>query len=158
MQCLGLQCGIFVFIQFMDLHAGMQMEEPPAAAAKLQTPTLMRECNGIHKGISTRLPSIYRLWHWLMIKMLWGLNSRQTTTPNQLFICSPCTHTNSCALIPFVFLIPKSSKVQQTLIFFHKWCLLSLSSSFSNPLRPPVGSRNELLMPFMVHKSVEILK
>lgn len=75
-----------------------------------------------YTNISTRLPSIYRMWQalrlWLMMILLWGLSRWQSTAPNQLLISSFYLHTNTCALVLFIFLITWSAPTLTFLCFF----------------------------------------
>ncbi len=126
-------------MELISLHANLpqwrwlRMEAPAAAAAanagsELLTPTLIRSwknCNvhfsGIHTGISTRLPSIYRVWQvlrrWHMMTLLWGLSRWQSTTPNLSLICTRCIHTNACTHVLFIVFLTQSPEAHHTLTF-----------------------------------------
>lgn len=76
----------------------------------------------VHTNISTRLPSIYRMWQalrlCLMMILLWGLSRWRSTAPNQLLISSSYLHISTCAVVLFVFLIPRSAPTLTFLCFF----------------------------------------
>lgn len=116
----------------LPLWRWLRMEEAPAAAAnagsELLAPTLIgswKDCNvhfsGTHAGISTRLPSIYRVWQvlrrWLMMTLLRGLSRWQSMTPNLSLICTPYIHTNACTHVLFIAFLTQSSEVHHALTF-----------------------------------------
>lgn len=146
----------------MDLHPGMKGEKlQPDWDVKSHN--YLKGCDahlsGTHTNISTRLPSIYRVWqvlrHWLMMLLLWGLSRWQSTTPNQFLIVSSYLHTNTCALELFVFLIIWSAPHFPTQCY----ALLSVFSlSFQTHVGCHAVPRFGSWCYFMMHKSEGVLK
>lgn len=130
-------------------------KEDPTAAAKdgseLLTPTLIRSWKAsmftsqVHAGISTRLPSIYRVWQalrrGLMMTLSWGLSRWHGSTPSLSLICIPLHAHRSSSLSPSPnYLYHTSSKFSPN--------TASTSFSLSQPTRLPGGWLIKLMMLF----------
>lgn len=157
----------------LPLWRELRREEARAVAAnagsELLTPTHTRSwkvCNvhfsGIHTGISTRLPSIYRVWQvlrrWLMMTLFWGLSRWQSMTPNLSLICTPCIHTTTCTHILFIVFLTQSSEILHTHIFPPNGASSSSSLSCDNQPGSQVAGGLGSWCYFMAHESGRILQ